>query len=293
MQKAFNLVPGNYYAVYNGTDRYNDVYYICEGPDIDYRIFGLKPPYEILDMLRGGPAWYAPNPDHFYTVKHKTRIFESLDFHPTIANGAHFNELCTKMKKNNEYVKQGKEINEKMAMDRKREKENKEILGIGAVVGRYYSIPAGRDKFINAYLICTEKDNEKKLVFGLESPTAIIEILESCGSDIYATDKIASRFNNLIYTRTENRASEAKSADFKTMRNLLMDKLGFPETDAQRNFEIKDDDEFRETYSPGNSTPASIESEPDSKPVEALKKLNDILKNLKESLDSIQEELNS
>lgn len=287
-----------------------DAYYICDGVDEGFRIFGLVKPAEIRALLDGSRnnQWTSPNPDKYYATRHRTKIFESLDYHQTIADDSNFKQLCVKFEENNkdtlkyrndEIERQLKTVRDEAGRkaEQAKNRENETIIGAGVVIGRYYSITAGPGESINAYLICTEEKDTTYLIFGIMPPSEINTILNQ--NPRMTTDKriVAIRKNITIHTRTADLASEAGSPDFGTMRNLLMSRLDFPENDTRRNFAVTADDTLTPAVLPDNTATPEIEiileKGVDIKTSEALKKLNDILNKIKDSVNSVQEELNS
>jgi hypothetical protein len=287
MQRAYDLVPGNYYAVHSQGMEYIDVYFICDDTKDDFRIFGVSGPDGVLSFIDGNYA----NADTYIAIRHRTKIFESLDFHTTRANEPKFIELQKK------YTEKNRRIMEELVKEatlyhvNMQNADNARIIDNGPVVGRYYSIPSN-GTFVNAYLICTHARNPNYLLFGRQPPSAIRAYLIANTEGAPDPSIIASRYNRNIYTRTVNKAHEASSPDFMEMRNLLMDRFGFPANDPQRNFDITDDDELTQASPMDNTASASIESDPESKESEVLSKLNDILKKTIEGLDGIRRELN-
>lgn len=309
MQRAYVLTPGNYYAVHTAGGAYMDAYYICDGVDEGFRIFGLVKPKDIIALLGGlcNNQYDPPNHDKYYATRHKTKIFESLDYRQTIADDSEFKKLRVKFEENNmatlkyrndEIERQLKIVTDEAGRkaEQAKDRDNETIINAGVVIGRYYSITAGPGGSINAYLICTEKEDTNNLIFGIMPPSDINTMLNQ--NPRMTTDRriVAIRINITIHTRTADLASEAGSPDFGTMRNLLMSRLDFPEEDTRRNFVVTADDTLTPAVSPDNTATPEIdiilEKGVDIKISEALKKLNDILNKIKDSVSSVQEELN-
>lgn len=295
MQRAYELIPGNYYAIHTGNNIFTDAFFIGNDIQDDFRTFGLVSSSRVLGYLKGDYNHSSPNRDIYIAIRHKTKIFESLDFHATEADDDMFTALCEQFRKDRassmERRNEEKERNERTKRDEIKKRDSAKILRDGPVVGRYYSISGGNG-FINAYLICTEKDNSAKLIFGIKPPLEILRFLKANESVAIDGSIVAIRDKHSIYTRTENIAVEFKSGDFKTMRTLLMDRLKFPSDDAQRNFDIVPDDELVPTASSEGSKSDISENEPESKTIEALRNVNAILNKMRESLDDIQKQLN-
>jgi hypothetical protein len=286
MQRAYDLVPGNYYAVLSKGTEYTDVYFIRDDTKNDFRIFGVSSPREVLRFITGKITGGWVNADNYIASRHKTKIFESLEFHTTKANEPDFVELQTAYAEDNRSkIQIDKEklktptIQDTIEMQRA---DNARIIAKGPVVGRYYSISSEGSTFIDVYFICIDRKDPDFLILGIQPPSAIKTYLMANTNPDSSIITIKWRYN--IYTRTANKAHEANSSDFRDMRNLLMNRLGFHADDPQRKFDIIDDDVLTQA--------SPIESDPESKESKVLRKLDDNLKKIIEGLDGIRKELN-
>jgi hypothetical protein len=241
----------------------------------------------------------------YFVAIHKTRTFESRTSHDPLPNNIEWKRLLEVFVHNERNSTGGAETNNG-SEDAKMKADNTHILQDGLFTGRYYLIKTSLMSFTNAYLICPTRRKDK-FVFGMFPPSMILAWLrqdptrrELSNPQIHPyLIAIVEKVN--IYTRTEDSANEALSTgidDFRTMRNMLMNKLYpavereiVPESEFEREFEIV----ANETITPPervNTQDTDHVGDSNSGISDTLEKLKHILDRTIENLTEMKEILN-
>jgi hypothetical protein len=305
MPKVGNVIPRNYYRIHTSDHSSVDAYFICKSMHKGYLIFGLQSPITILDFLTGMSKYFGDLDSIYFIAINKTKIFESKTSRDPLPNDIEWKrllEVFVHRERNNDGGAETNTQSEEVKM----KADNTHILEDGLFTGRYYLIKTPLMSFTNAYLICPTRKRDK-FVFGMFPPSMILEWLRQDPTRTEIRNPqihpyliaIVEKVN--IYTRTEDSFNEASSVgiqDFRTMRNLLMNKLyptrafeSIPETEFEREFEIVADD----TFTPPehiNTQDTDHVDESNSSMQDTLKKLKSILDRTIENLTEMKEILN-